>query len=63
MYGMLEHEISRQHREEIQQQVAAYRLEGKLRANREGRFLPAGDTKWDLERYAGYSKKRLRNLA
>ena len=62
MYGMVQQEISRQHREEIRQQVAAYRLEGKLRANRRGRFLLAGDTKWELERYAGLLKKRLRNL-
>ena len=62
MYGMLEQEISRQHREEIQQAVAAIRQEGKLRANRGGRFHLAGDTKWELERYAGLLKKRLRNL-
>jgi hypothetical protein len=40
MYGMLEQEISRQHREEIQQQVAAYRP-GKPREPRR-KFPPGG---------------------
>jgi hypothetical protein len=40
--------------------VAAYRLEKTLRANREGRFRLLGDTKWELERYAGFLRKRLR---
>jgi hypothetical protein len=62
MYRMLEQEIPRQHRGEIRQQVAAIRLEKAARANREGRFRLVGDTKWELERYAGLSKKRLRNL-
>jgi len=53
MYGLAEHGIFRQHREEIRQEAAAYRLEEKLaRANREGRFRLFGDTKWELERYA-----------
>jgi hypothetical protein len=34
MYGMLEHEISRRHREEIRQEVAAYRLEKTAREPR-----------------------------
>jgi hypothetical protein len=63
MYGLAEHEIFRQHREEIRQEAAAYRLEEKLaRANREGRFRLIGDTKWELGRYAGPLKKRLRNI-
>ncbi len=63
MYGLAERGISRQHREEIRQEVAAYRLEEKpARANREGRFRLIGDTKWELARYAGLSKKRLRNI-
>ena len=46
MYGLAEHGIFRQHREEIRQEAAAYRLEEKLaRANREGRFRLIGDTK------------------
>jgi hypothetical protein len=40
--------------------VAAYRLQKALRANREGRFRLLGDTKWELERYAGLLRKRLR---
>lgn len=62
MYGMVQQEISRQHREEIRQAVAAYRLKSNLRANRGGSFRLAGDTKWELERYAGLFKKRLRSL-
>ena len=63
MYGLAEYGISRQHREEIRQEVAAYRLEKKLaRANREGQFRLMGDTKWELARYAGLFKKRLRNI-
>jgi hypothetical protein len=54
--------MGRLHREEIRQEVAAYRLESKLRANREGRFSLMGDTKWELERYAGLFKKRLSKL-
>ena len=62
MYGLAEHGIFRQHREEIRQEAEAYRLEEKLaRANREGRFRLIGDTKWELGRYAGLLKKRLRN--
>ena len=41
MYGMVQQEISRQHREEIRQAVAARRLEGKLREPRR-RFPPGG---------------------
>jgi hypothetical protein len=63
MYGMLEQEISRQHREEIRQQMAAYRLQKALQANRGGRFRLAADTRWELERYAGLLMKRLRDLA
>ena len=62
MYGMLEQETPRQHRVEIRQQVAAIRLEKAARANREGKFRLVGDTKWELERYAELSKKRLSNL-
>lgn len=59
MYGMAQQEVWRRP-EEIRQQVAALRLENRLRANREGRFRPMGDTKWELERYAGLLVKRLR---
>jgi hypothetical protein len=60
MYGVIDHGASRQYREDISQRVAAYRLEKTLRANREGRFRLLGDTKWELERYAGFLRKRLR---
>ncbi len=63
MYGLAEHGIFRQHREEIRQEVAAYRVEDKpARANREGRSRLIGGTKRGLGRYAGLSKKRLRNI-
>ena len=63
MYGLAEHGIFRQHREEIRQEAAGYRLEEKLaRANRGGRFRLIGDTKWELGRYTGLLKKRLRNI-
>jgi hypothetical protein len=60
MYGAIDHGASRQYREEIRQQVATLRLEKALRANREGRFRFLRDTKWELERYAGLLRKRLR---
>jgi len=62
MYGVLEQEISRQHRGEIRQQVVAYRLEKTLREGHGGRFRLLGDTRWELERYAGLLMKRLKNL-
>jgi hypothetical protein len=60
MYGMVQQEVWRQRPEEIRQQVAALRLEKTLRANRGGRFRLMGDTRWELERYAGLLLKRLR---
>jgi hypothetical protein len=60
MYGMVQQEVWRQRPEEIRQQVAALRLEKTLWANREGRFRLMGDTRWELERYAGLLVKRLR---
>ena len=62
MYGLVEHEIGRQRAEEIRQEVAVYRLEKMARSNREGRFRLMGDSRWELERYAGLLKKRLSNL-
>ena len=61
MYGVLEQEISRQHRGEIRQQVAAHRLEKTLREDRGGKFRLLGDARWELERYAGLLMKRLGN--
>jgi hypothetical protein len=60
MHGIAQEEVWRQRPEEIRQWVAALRLEKTLRANREGRFRLLGDTKWELERYAGLLRKRLR---
>ena len=60
MYGIAQQEAWRKRPEEIRQQVAALRLEKTLRANREGRFRVMGDTKWELERYAGLLVKLLR---
>jgi hypothetical protein len=50
MYGMLEREISRQHRGEIRQQVAAIRLQKTARTGRKERFRLMGDKRWELER-------------
>ena len=60
MYGLAQNEAWRHRPEEIRQEVASIRLEKTLRANREGRFRLMGDTKWELERYAGLLVKRLR---
>jgi hypothetical protein len=61
MHGMAEYEAWRQRPEEIRQEVAALRLAKTLRANREVRFRLMGDTRWELERYAGLLMKHLRN--
>ena len=58
MYGMLEQEISRQNREEIRQQVAAARLEGKPRAERKARV-----TSQTTRRMGTGAGKRARLLA
>jgi hypothetical protein len=63
MYGWTEYEVGRMYREEIRQEVAALRLEKTLRAKGEGRFRLMGDTKWELERYAGLLRKRLGKAA
>jgi hypothetical protein len=62
MYGMAQQEAWRLRPEEIRQQVAACRLEKTAREGREERFRLVGDTKWELERYAGLFMKRLRTL-
>ena len=58
MYGMAQQEAWRLRLEEIRREVAALCLE---KATREGRFRLVGDTKWELERYAGLLMKHLRN--
>ena len=62
MYGMAQQEAWSLRPEEIRQQVAAYRLEKTAREGRERRVRLVGDTKWELERYAGLLMKRLTNL-
>ena len=62
MYGMAQQEAWRLRPEEIRREVAALRLEKAARESREGRFRLVGDTKWELERYAGLLMKRLRTL-
>jgi hypothetical protein len=51
MYGLSEYEVSRQHREEIRQEVAANRLAGVARAKRETRPYVVRDLSWELARY------------
>jgi hypothetical protein len=60
MYEMAQQEAWRLRPEEIRREVAALRLEKTLRANREGRFRLVGNTKWELDRYAGLLMKHLR---
>ncbi len=62
MYGSVERELWRQRAEEIQQEVGVYRLEKMAPAKREVRPRLIGDSRWELERYAGLLKKRLGNL-
>jgi hypothetical protein len=62
MYAAIDHEASRQHRQEIKQEVATYRLQNALRGSRAGKFRLLGDTKWELGRYVGLLRKRLRNV-
>ena len=59
MYAMAQQEVWGQRPEQIRRQVAVFRLEKKLLANRERRFRLMGETKWELERYAGLLLKRL----
>jgi len=61
MYEWTGYEVGRLHRQEIKQEVAAYRLEGELRANRGGGFRRAQDLRWELARYVGLLRKRLGN--
>ena len=61
MYGSVQNEAWRHRPEEIRQEVAAIRLERKLRANRGGGSRLARNLKWELARYAGLLGKRLGN--
>jgi hypothetical protein len=62
MHGQADIMVIKQQHAEIRQEAAANRLARELRANRERRFRLMGDAKWELERYAGLLKKRLRGL-
>ena len=53
--------VIKQHHEEIRREVAANRLARELRANRGKGSGLLGDLNWELSRYAGLLKKRLRN--
>ncbi len=49
-----------EHRAEIRREVAANRLERKLRVNRRGQSRLVRDLGWELARYGGSLAKRLR---
>ena len=51
MYASIDRELSRQHREEIQREVAANRLTRVARAKRERRPYVVRDLSWELARY------------
>lgn len=61
MCGMPEYKAWRQRPEEIWQEVAVYRLEKMVRADREAKPGLWRDLRWELARYAGLLGKRLRN--
>ena len=67
MHGPAEMMVIRQHHAEIRREAAANRLARELRANRgansEGWSRLVADAGWELRRYAGHLKKRLRGLA
>jgi hypothetical protein len=60
---MAQQEVWRQRPEEISQQVAAFRLEKTLRVNREGGSGLWRELSWELARFAGLFRKRLRRSA
>ena len=61
MSGLMDLELSHQHREEIMQEVAVARLARLARANHEGKSLQASNLGWELARYAGLLRKRMRS--
>ena len=63
MHGQADIMVIKQHHAEIRQEVAANRLARELRAARKGESRLAQNLRWELERYAGLLKKRLRSLA
>ena len=67
MYGPVDMMVIGQHHADIRREAAANRMARELRANRganrEGRSRLVADARWELSRYAGHLKKRLRGLA
>ena len=63
MYGLAEYEISRQRREGIRQEVAAYRLEKMARASGGTEQGLLRNLRWELARYVGCLNERARNTA
>ena len=63
MYGLAEYEISRQRREGIRQEAAAYRLEKMARASRGTERGLVRNLRWELARYVGSLNKRPRSTA
>ena len=61
MYGLIEHEVSRQRRVDIRQELAAYRLESKLRSGRVKEYRSLEEPGRRLARFAGLLGKRLRD--
>ena len=61
MSGLMDLELSRQHREEIMQEVAVTRLARLARANHEGKSRQASNLGWELARYARLLSKCLRS--
>ena len=51
MYGLVEYEVSRQHREETRQEVALARLARVARTDRERRPYVVRDLSWEFARY------------
>jgi len=61
MSGLMDLELSHQHREEIMQEVAVARL-ARLRArHHKGKSRQASNLVWELARYARLLSKRLRS--
>ena len=61
MHAQADIMVIKQHHEEIRREVAANRLARELRTNRGKGSGLLGDLNWELSRYAGLLKKRLRN--
>jgi len=60
MYASAEIHLWRQRSAEIRHEVAANRLQRKLRADRKCGSRLAQDPKWEIARYVGLLVKRLR---